>query len=80
MVDILEPATREIVPLFEIVAADPVDASKPILLNGNEFVIVKVSVALATVVIPVPCAKVTVLPSLTVWLEPLEPASVHDQL
>ena len=49
VVDIFEPAAIVMVSWFVIVESLPLEAANVMLLNGNELVIVSVSVALAAV-------------------------------
>ena len=60
MVDIFAPAKTLIVSPSSIVLFVPEDPARVKLLKGFVFVIVKLSVALATVVIPVPARNVAV--------------------
>ena len=80
---ILLPATMEVTPVFDIVTA-PVDDETPIPDPATfevtpVLVIVTVSVALATVEIPVPPATSTESPSFMVWLDPESAVKVHDE-
>ena len=61
VVVIFAPAAIVIVSELVMVESLPVVEAKVILSNGLELVMVKVSVALPTVVIPLPCANVAVL-------------------
>ena len=78
MVDISAPAKILIVLLLvrsELVPDVPASTN---LSKGFTFVIVKLSVALATVVIPFPCRNVAVFVLVIVCAGPLDPARFHE--